>query len=98
MNDDLNTPKALQVLWGLVRDESASGKYQTIKKIDEVFSLNLLKKEKLSISKQIQSLLEEREQAREEKNWKKADELRDKINKAGYTINDTPQGAVLKKI
>ena len=49
MNDDLNTPKALQVLWKLIRDNKASGKINTIKKIDEVFSLNLLKKEKISI-------------------------------------------------
>jgi len=47
MNDDLNTPKALQVLWRLVRDKNAPGKLKIIKKMDEVFGLNLLKKEGL---------------------------------------------------
>ncbi len=47
MNDDLNTPKALQVLWKLVRDENAKGKINTIKKIDGVLGLDLLKKEKV---------------------------------------------------
>lgn len=47
IEDDLNMPKALQVLWKLVRDEKAVGKIQTIKKIDEVLGLDLLKKKKL---------------------------------------------------
>ncbi|MBS3075893.1 cysteine--tRNA ligase [Candidatus Pacearchaeota archaeon] len=48
MDDDLNTPKALQVLWKLVRDEKAIGKIKTIEKIDSVFGLNLLKPKKTS--------------------------------------------------
>ena len=97
INDDLNMPKALQVLWQLLRDKKAKGKYQTVKKIDEVFALNLLIKEKISIPKNIQELVDKREQARKSKNWKLADELRDKINKHGYVINDTDKGSVLKK-
>src|SRR3989344_5816224 len=61
MDDDFNFSKALQVLWKIVRDEKAEGKYQTIKKIDEVFGLNLLEKEKIQISKEIQKIVEERE-------------------------------------
>jgi cysteinyl-tRNA synthetase len=38
----------------------------------------------------VQKLIEERENARQKKDWKKADELRKKINKEGYTIGDTP--------
>lgn len=97
MNDDLNTPKALQVLWKLVRDKKAQGKYLTIKKIDEVFGLDLLEKEKVEIPEKIKKLIKEREDARKEKNWKKADNLRDKINKLGYQINDTEKGVVVKK-
>jgi len=97
MNDDLNTPKALQVLWRLVRDEKAKGKFQTIKKMDEVFGLKLLEKEKLDIPAEVKKLAEEREKARNEKNWKKSDELRDKINKLGFIINDTPNGWEIKK-
>ncbi|MEK6817462.1 MAG: cysteine--tRNA ligase, partial [Nanoarchaeota archaeon] len=77
MDDDFNTPKALQILWKLVRDEKAKGKYQTIKKIDEVFGLNLLEKKEINIPKEIQKIIEEREKARKNKDWKKADELRE---------------------
>ncbi|MFH1801253.1 MAG: cysteine--tRNA ligase [archaeon] len=97
MNDDLNTPKALQILWKLVRDEKAEGKIQTIKKIDEVFGLDLLKKEKIEISAEIKKLVEEREKVRAEKNWEKADELREKIKRKGYSIDDTEKGVVVKK-
>ena len=97
MNDDLNTAKALQVLWNLVRDKKAEGKIATTKKIDEVFGLNLLKKEKIEIPNEIMKLVDEREIARKNSDWKKSDELRKKINNLGYFIEDTKRGYVLKK-
>jgi len=98
INDDLDTPKALAVLWKLVRDVKADGKYQTIAKMDEVFGLDLLKKEEIKIPKEIQELLKKREEARKKKNWKLADELRDKIKKLGYSLDDTINGPKLKRI
>jgi len=98
MDDDFNFPNSLQVLWKIVRDEKANGKYQTIKKIDEVFGLKLLEKEKIQIPKEIQKIVEEREEARKDKNWKKADELREALKKKGYFINDTEGGAEIKSI
>lgn len=92
MDDDFNTPKALQVLWKLVRDEKAIGKYQAIKKIDEIFGLKILEKEEIKIPLEIKRLAEEREQARKNKDWKKADELRNKIKKEYYEISDNPDG------
>lgn len=97
MDDDLNTPEALQVLWKLMRDENAEGKHQTIKKMDEVFGLKLLNREKIEISGEIKKLAEEREKTRKEKNWKKADEIREKINKLGFIVNDMPDGWEIKK-
>lgn len=98
MDDDLNTPNALQVLWKLVRDDDASGKYRTIEKIDEVFGLKLLEKEKVKVPSEIKKLIDEREKARLEKNWKKADELRDKLRKKGYEVIDGKEGWEVKKI
>lgn len=97
INDDLDTPEALQVLWKLVRDEKAQGKLKTIKKFDEVFGLDLLKKEKLEISENVKKLAEEREKSRKKKDWKKADELRRKINELGYIIEDKEKNYILKK-
>ena len=96
MDDDLNTPNALQVLWNLVRDKNAEGKYKTIEKIDKVFGLKLLEKEKLKIPQKVKKLVTERNKARKNKDWKKADELRIKINKAGYAVDDTKRGVLLR--
>jgi cysteinyl-tRNA synthetase len=97
MDDDLNTPKALQVLWKLVRDKDAKGKIGTIKKIEEVFNLDLLGKEKVEISKEVKKLIQERDTSRKNKDWKKADEIREKINKLGYSLKDTKEGTSVEK-
>ena len=98
MNDDLNTPNALQILWKLVRDENADGKFQTIKKFDEIFGLKLFEKEKLKISANVLKLAKERELARKNKDWKKSDEIREKIKNLGFKINDTEKGSEFEKI
>ena len=98
INDDLNTPNALQVLWKLVRDTKAKGKSQTIKEIDKVFGLKLLEKEKLAIPNNIREMLNKRDEARKNKDWASSDKIRDEINKLGFEILDSPEGSKLKKI
>jgi cysteinyl-tRNA synthetase len=98
MNNDLNTPKALAVLWELVRDEKAEGKLQTIKKMDEVFGLKLLEIEELEIPEEIKKIVEERQKARQEKDWQKSDELRDKLKEQGWNIKDTKDSWELEKL
>ncbi|MEK6760996.1 MAG: cysteine--tRNA ligase [Nanoarchaeota archaeon] len=97
INDDLNMPNALQVLWNLVRDENAEGKFKTIKKMDEVFGLKLFEKEKIETPANVKKFAEERNEARKEKNWKKADELRGKISKLGFIIEDKAEGYLIRK-
>lgn len=92
MNCDLNTPQALQVLWKVSRFGKASGKFQTIKKIDEVFGLKLLEKEEFVIPDDIREIIKERGVARAKKDWKKSDALREVVKKMGYIIDDTKEG------
>lgn len=98
INDDIDMPKALAVLWKLVRDKKAQGKFRTIEKMDEVFGLELLEKEKIKVPQEILKLLEEREEARAKKDFKLADKLRDEIKAKGFSIEDTPEGPRVKKI
>lgn len=98
VNEDLNVPEALRVLWNLLKDEKAEGKLKTVKRMDEVLGLDLLKKEKIKIPDDVKRLVDEREDARRKKEWKTADELRRKINKAGYVLEDNKKGVVVKKI
>lgn len=89
MNDDLNTPKSLQVLWKLVRDENAKGKYGTIKKIDKVLGLNLVNKEK---TKEEKKIIEERKIARKSKDYSLSDKLREELETRGYIVQDDKTG------
>ncbi|MFA6022838.1 MAG: cysteine--tRNA ligase [Candidatus Pacearchaeota archaeon] len=98
VEDDLDMPNALQVLWNLLRDKKTTGKYQTVKKIDSVLGLKLLEKEELDIPIEVKLYVEQREAARKSKNWKLADELRAKIMEYGFNVNDTSEGPVIKKI
>ncbi len=98
MDDDLNTPKALQVVWNFVRDKKAVGKINTLKKIDLVLGLDLFKKEEIKIPEKVKELVAERESARKEKNWEKADSLREEIKKLGYRVDDTEEGPKIKPL
>jgi cysteinyl-tRNA synthetase len=98
MDDDLNTVSALQVLWELVRDTKAEGKIKTIKRIDSVFGLDLLKTEKVDVPEEVMELVKEREQSREDKHWDNADKLRDKIEKKGFRVSDSGNGSKIEKI
>jgi cysteinyl-tRNA synthetase len=98
VEDDLDMPKALQILWNLIRDKKAKGKYQTINSMDEVLGLKLLEKEHLDIPIEIGLYIEQRENARKNKNWKLADELRAKIMELGYQVSDTDKGPIIKRL
>ncbi|MES2416142.1 MAG: cysteine--tRNA ligase [Patescibacteria group bacterium] len=100
LENDLDTPRALTVLWDLLKDESIidSVKKATLLYFDRVFSFGLenLKEEK--IPNEIIQLAEERELARQNKDFKKSDELREKINSLGYEVKDIAEGYKVNKI
>ena len=98
MNEELNTAGALQVIWNLVKDENAEGKIGAIKKMDEVLGLKLLEQEKLKIPKEISELIKERDEARKSKNWKKSDDIRDKLKNKGFNVLDSPEGTKVEKL
>jgi cysteinyl-tRNA synthetase len=66
--------------------------------MDEIFGLDLLKKERVEVPKEVLELAKEREKARAKKDWKKADMLREKVKKLGFWINDTAEGQKIAKL
>jgi cysteinyl-tRNA synthetase len=100
MEDDLDTPRALSLLWDLMKDENISkaDKKATILDFDKILGLGFesLKEEK--IPKEVKKLAEERELARKNKDFQKSDELRQKINSLGYEIKDSSEGYKINKI
>ena len=100
INDDLNMPLAMSVVWEAVKYPEKSKKIaKLLKKFDTVLGIKIdYKKEEEKIPEEIQKLVEERKQARELKNWTKSDEIRDIINEKGYEIKDTKNGTeIIKK-
>jgi cysteinyl-tRNA synthetase len=101
INDDLNMPKALAVVWDLMKDTTLkiSEKYSLFLQFDSVLGFNLSKKKpKVHIPKEVMDIVQLREVARSSKNWKKADELRKKIVSKGYAIADSPNGFEITKV
>lgn len=96
-NDDLNMPRSLAVAQELLKSNlSPEIKLATILDFDKVLGLNFGKEEKLPA--EIKKLVEQRKEARRVKNFKESDKLRERIEKSGYTVEDTGGGMrVLKR-
>lgn len=95
INADLNMPRAVALVWELVKSDLPPHiKKATILDFDKVFGLHLAEWQPTeeTIPDDILAMVEQRQQARAEKRWKDADALRDAVTTAGYEIEDTPQG------
>jgi len=95
INDDLNTPRALSVVWKTIdADIPADHKSATLRAIDAVLGLGLEQRigTPLVIPEDINALLRERENARVAKDWNASDRLRDEILTRGWTVEDTKNG------
>ena len=100
IEDDLNIPEGLAIVWQIIKDNNLheKTKIDLLLDFDQVLGLNLLTAIQEKIPEEIKSLIREREKYRQEKNWGKADEVRAKIEKAGYQIEDTKkESRVIKK-
>lgn len=99
LNDDLNVPKAVSYMWDILRDNRLNDteKYKLVLKFDKVLGLDLDKKEKIKIPKEIAKLVKNREAFRNKKDFTNADKIREKIKKLGYIIEDTKKGVIVKR-
>lgn len=100
ISDDLNSPKALAILWEVVRKEIKSKDYlELIKDFDRVLGLDLdidkinaLPTEAEEYTEEVKALIEQRNIARANKNWAEADRIRDLLNSMGVKLNDKKIG------
>lgn len=103
VNDDLNFPAALAVVWDVARLSTKTPKIaKLLLEFDKVLSLDIdkkeIKKESLDIPEEIAELLEKRKEARANKDYKASDEIRDKLKEMGYAVIDSKEGQKLEKI
>ncbi len=106
MDDDLNTADALGALFelarevfrlpsqGVSREAVVYGRDQMLAMTDV---LGLLSKQPDELTPEVRAMVEERAQARKDKNWALSDELRDRIQAAGYILEDTPSGQKVRR-
>ena len=99
INDDMNMPLALSVVWEAVKYPEKSPKIaQLLKKFDTVLGIKIDEVQETKIPQEILDLVEERKQARSDKKWSESDRLRDLIAEKGYIVKDMKDGTeVLKK-
>lgn len=102
INDDMNMPKALQVMWTMLDEFNfdPKKKLKLLERFDTVLGLNIkdMKETKVSVPKEVRELIEERERFRSQKKWKDADLVREKIKDLGYSIEDSAEGVKVSKI
>ena len=100
INDDLNMPVAMSVVWDVIKNPNKSKKLQNLLlKFDEVLGLNLkdYQKEENVLPEEIQKLVAERNEARANKNWAESDRIRDLLIEKGYTVKDSKEGTIVEK-
>lgn len=106
MDDDLNTADALGIIFDLVKELNtrfAEGGDAALAKdgltlLEELLDVLGLLREADEIPAEVQQLADKRAQARREKNWARADALRDQLKDMGYELKDSPQGVKITKI
>lgn len=109
MEDDLNTADAIAAMFEMIKEintgitavsgtsrEIITFALSLIKELGGV--LGILQKEKDSgTDAEVEELVAQRQQARKDRNWKLADEIRDRLKERGITLEDTPQGVKIVK-
>ena len=109
MEDDLSTPKAVSVLQKLIKDKGLDPKsvLEGAAVMDAVFGLNLIEESAALLLRQnisdvneeeIAKLVEERAAAKAEKNYRRADEIRDKLKEMGIMLEDQGGKTIWKKM
>lgn len=110
LDDDFNTPKAFAVMFdfmkkvyelmdkNLISKKDGSEIYKFFEEINKIFGIINFAKVNRVIPAEIKKLAKERELYRKNQDWAKADEVRAKLEKKGFTVEDTKTGPVVKTI
>ena len=102
INDDLNMPLAMSVVWDVVKNQNKSKQFaDLLMEFDEVLGLKIdqaIDEKADEIPENVVDLVEKRKQARIDKNWELSDKLRDEIKNLGYQVKDSKDGMQIEKI
>ena len=101
LSNDLNTANAITLLYDLIKDNTVNNttKLELIKDFDKVLSLNLIKEENKidkELEEYINSKIEERKEAKANKNYELSDKIREELLSKGIELIDTREGTTYK--
>ncbi len=99
INNDLDTPRAISIVWQIIKDEKVKSvdKKKILINFDKVLGLDLAKIKRAVIPSSVKKLVEKREKLRKAQKWAEADKTRKQIEKQGFKIEDTSGGSIIKK-
>lgn len=100
INDDLNMPIAMSVVWDVIKNPKKAKAFRDLLlKFDEVLGLDLknYQKQDDKLPDEVLDLVSKRDEARASKNWAESDRIRDLLVEKGYQVQDTKDGTVVKK-
>lgn len=99
--EDMAVPRALADMWALLKDTAipAGEKLYALFRMDRIFGFRLheLTPDGEDLSEEVSSLIAEREDARKQRNFARADEIRDRLEEQGIVLEDTPEGTRWKR-
>ena len=106
INDDLNMPLAMGIIWELVRNDIKSEKIaKLIEEFDEVLGLDIKnsdkyisQQKKIELPEEVEDLIKQRTLARENKDWSLSDKIRDELKQMGYNVKDSKEGMTVEKV
>lgn len=101
INDDLNIPMAMAVVWEVLRSNKSKDYAKLLLEFEDIISLDIDKvaqEKSIDLPLDILEVVEERRLARENKDFKLSDTLRDKLFDMGYKVLDTKEGQKIEKV
>jgi len=101
INDDLNMPMAMAVVWEVLKSNKSVHYAKLLLEFDEVLSLDIDKVDhidEIEIPLEVSDIIDARKTARENKDFISSDTLRDKLFDMGYKVLDTSEGQKIEKI
>lgn len=101
INDDLNMPVAMSVIWDIVKNPNKSKQLANLLlDFDKVLGIDIeksIEEKTIEIPEEINNLLEQRKEARANKDWALSDKIRDELKEKGYIVKDTKEGTTIER-
>ena len=102
INDDLNMPVEMSVIWDVIKNPNKSKQLaELLLDFDKVLGVNIEKtttKKEVELPEEIKALIEQRKEARQNKDWALSDKIRDELKEKGYIVKDTKDGMTIERL